>query len=288
MRKRLITAALCFILLVSFSLNALAAPVALKKKTTGSIAMKDTTVVTLDGETVRLDAEPVKIDAANGSDIYVPMLSFCNIMGAKALKWDEDSKTALAVFREFAIDATAGDVYITANGRCLYAEYGCKVIDGVLMVQLSTLCKALDAVYEINTDAKTINIISGAGIIMSGDEFYDQNDLFWLARIIWAESGNQCFEGKIAVGNVVINRANGPSRFPNDIYGVIFQEGQFEPVSNGTVYNTPTEDCWAAAKLALEGVRPVGDSLYFAAFFNCWAGNNRIFYRQIQGHYFWL
>ena len=72
------------------------------------------------------------------------------------------------------------------------------------------------------------------------------------------------------------------------IYSVIFQEGQFEPVSSGIVYNTPTDDCWAAAKLALEGVRPVGDSLYFAAFFNCWAGNNRIFYRQIQGHYFWL
>jgi len=288
MKKRLITAALCFILLVSFSFSAMAAPLVLKKNMT-SVAIKDAATVTLDGEKVRFEAEPVRIDSSVDSDIYVPMLSFCKVMGAKVLKWDEETQSALAVFREFAIDATAGDVYITANGRCLYAEYGCKVIDGVLMVQLSTLCKALDAVYEIDMEAKTIDIISGAGIITSGDEFYDQDDLYWLACIIWAESGNQCFEGKIAVGNVVINRANDPSyRFPDDIYSVIFQEGQFEPVSNGTVYNTPTEECWAAAKLALEGVRPVGDSLYFAAFFNCWAGNNRTFYRQIQGHYFWL
>ena len=288
MRKRLITAVLCFIFLISLSLSAFAAPIVLKKNVT-TVAVKDAAVITLDGERVHFDAEPVRIDSSIDSDVYVPMLSFCKVMGAKVLKWDEEAQSALAVFREFAIDATAGDVYINANGRCLYAEHGCKVIDGVLMVQLSTLCKALDAVYEVNIEAKTIDIISGAGIIMSGEEFYNQDELYWLARIIWAESGNQCFEGKIAVGNVVINRANDPSyRFPDDIYSVIFQEGQFEPVSNGTVYNTPTDDCWAAAKLALEGVRPVGDSLYFAAFFNCWAGNNRIFYRQIQGHYFWL
>lgn len=288
MRKRLITAVLCFIFLISLSLSAFAAPIVLKKNVT-TVAVKDAAVITLDGERVHFDAEPVRIDSSIDSDVYVPMLSFCKVMGAKVLKWDEEAQSALAVFREFAIDATAGDVYINANGRCLYAEHGCKVIDGVLMVQLSTLCRALDAVYEVNIEAKTIDIISGAGIIMSGEEFYNQDELYWLARIIWAESGNQCFEGKIAVGNVVINRANDPSyRFPDDIYSVIFQEGQFEPVSNGTVYNTPTDDCWAAAKLALEGVRPVGDSLYFAAFFNCWAGNNRIFYRQIQGHYFWL
>ena len=288
MRKRLITAALCFILLISCSVSALAAAPVHRKNVT-SVAVKDATIVTLDGEKVRLEAEPVRIDSSIDSDIYVPMLSFCQVMGAKVLKWDEEAQSALAVFREFAIDASAGDVYINANGRCLYAEYGCKVIDGVLMVQLSTLCKALDAVYEIDFGKKTVSIFSGAGIIMSGDEFYDEDELFWMARIIQAEAGNQCFEGMLAVGNVVINRANDPTyRFPDDIYSVIFQEGQFEPVSNGTIYNTPTEESWAAAKLALEGVRPVGDSLYFAAFFNCWAGNNRIFYKRIQGHYFWL
>ena len=280
MRKRLITAALCFILLVVLTMNVIAVEPTLTK---------DTITVTIDGEEVLLGAEPVRIDSSIDSDIYVPMLSFCEVMGAKVVKWDESSRSALAVFREFAIDATAGDIYITANGRCLYAKHGCVVIDGVLMVQLSTLCKALDAVYEVDLEAKSISIISGAGIIASGDEFYDEEDLFWLARIIWAESGNQCFEGKLAVGNVVVNRVNDTTdKFPDDMYGVIFQTNQFQPTDNGSIYNTPTEDCWIAAKLALEGADPVGECLYFAAMQNCWAGRNRVLYCKIEGHYFWL
>lgn len=280
MFKRLITAALCIILLFSFTMNVSAAERTLKKEVIS---------VTVDGETIPLESEPAKISKSIDTDIYVPMLSFCEGMGAKVLKWDEKSESAIAVFREFAIDAKAGDVYISANGRCIYAEHGCKVIDGVLMVQVSALCKALDAVYEWDTENDVINVISGAGIITSGDEFYDPDDLFWLARIIWAEAGNQSFTGKLAVGNVVMNRVNDPrTTFPDDIYGVIFQTNQFQPTDNGTIYNNPTESCWIAAKLALEGADPVGDCLYFAAFFNCWAGNNRVFYAKIGDHYFWL
>lgn len=275
MRKRLITAAICLALILSFAMTA--------------IATEETFSITLDGKEMLLEVQPARIDSSIESDIYVPMLSFCEGMGAKVLKWDEESQSALAVFREFAIDATAGDLYITANGRCLYAEYGCKIIDGVFMVQLSTLCKALDAVYEVDFKEDTISIISGEGIITSGDEFYNAEDLFWLARIIWAESGNQSFTGQLAVGNVVMNRVNDRSgRFPDDIYGVIFQTNQFQPTDNGTIYNNPTPECWAAAKLALEGARPVGDCLYFAALTECWAGYNRIFYGQIGDHYFWL
>ena len=74
MKKRLITAALCFILLVSFSFSAMAAPLVLKKNMTGvAIAIKDAATVTLDGEKVRFEAEPVRIDSSVDSDIYVPM-----------------------------------------------------------------------------------------------------------------------------------------------------------------------------------------------------------------------
>jgi len=291
MRKRLITAVLCIIMLLALSMNAFAANTLTKTSTFAvrPTLKKDVISITLDGEEMILDTAPAKIDSSITSDVYVPMLSFCEGMGAKVLKWDEESQNALAVFREFAIDATAENVYITANGRCLYAEYGCKVINGVLMVQLSTLCKALDAVFEYDSENNTIEIISGAGIITSGEDFYDDEELLWLARIIWAESGNQCFEGKLAVGNVVMNRVKDESdKFPDDIYGVIFQTNQFQPTTNGSIYNNPTEDCWIAAKLALEGAKPVGDCLYFAAHTECWAGYNRTYYGQIQGHHFWL
>ena len=42
-----------------------------------------------------------------------------------------------------------------------------------------------------------------------------------MSRIIHAESGAEPFDGKIAVGNVVLNRVES-KQYPNTIYGVIF------------------------------------------------------------------
>ena len=53
-----------------------------------------------------------------------------------------------------------------------------------------------------------------------------------LAAIIECEAGNQPYEGKLAVGSVVINRVNSP-RFANSISGVLYAPGQFTPVASG-------------------------------------------------------
>ena len=82
--------------------------------------------------------------------------------------------------------------------------------------------------------------------------------------------------------------------FPNTIHEVIFDRKhavQFEPVSNGTVYNEPTETSVQAAKLALQGVNTAGKSLYF---FNpslsqgTWIADNRAYYTTIGCHQFYL
>ena len=121
----------------------------------------------------------------------------------------------------------------------------------------------------------------------------DKNDeLYWLSRIISAESQGECWEGKLAVGNVVLNRVASPD-FPNTIYGVIFDErwgGQFEPVRNGTVYNDPTPESVRAAMACLEGVNVVGDSLYFLApelTDNHWTMENRTWTATIGAHWFY-
>ena len=91
---------------------------------------------------------------------------------------------------------------------------------------------------------------------------YSEEDLYWLSRIIHAEARGEPYEGKVAVGAVVLNRVKSP-KFPNTIKGVIFQKGQFSPVSNGSIYNTPGSDSIRAAKDALAGVNPIKDALYF-------------------------
>ena len=63
---------------------------------------------------------------------------------------------------------------------------------------------------------------------------YNEDDVYWLSRIISAESRGEPLEGQIAVGNVVLNRVRS-SAYPNTIYGVIFDR------KHGTRSNKTTQ-----------------------------------------------
>ena len=94
------------------------------------------------------------------------------------------------------------------------------------------------------------------------------------------------------MGNVVLNRVNS-GQFPNTVKEVVFDRKygvQFEPVSNGTIYDRPTDSAVLAAKLCLEGAAPVGDSLYFyapALSAGTWISTSRAYYGTIGCHKFY-
>jgi N-acetylmuramoyl-L-alanine amidase len=101
--------------------------------------------------------------------------------------------------------------------------------------------------------------------LKSAEQFYAEDAVYWLSRIISAEARGEDLRGKIAVGNVVLNRVRS-TQFPNTIYGVIFDKKygtQFAPTANGTIYNTPTADSIIAAKMCLEGYSLSSEILYF-------------------------
>ncbi|HZX21847.1 MAG TPA: cell wall hydrolase, partial [Clostridia bacterium] len=119
------------------------------------------------------------------------------------------------------------------------------------------------------------------------------DDLYWLSRIIHSEAGGESYLGKVAVGNVIINRVNS-SLFPNTIKDVVFdrQNGytQFSPVSDGSIYNTPGAESVRAAGESLAGSRPVGNALYFLNprdSSNFWIVNNRKYMTTIGLHDFY-
>ncbi len=122
---------------------------------------------------------------------------------------------------------------------------------------------------------------------------YTDDDIYWLARIIEAEAGGEPYKGKIAIGNVILNRVNS-KEFPNTIYNVIFEYygsiPQFSPVADGTIYNTPSQESINAAKDAINGARPVGNSTYF---FNpnktagTWIVKNKTYVTKIGEHVFY-
>ena len=90
-------------------------------------------------------------------------------------------------------------------------------------------------------------------------------DLNLLAALIECESGGEIYEGKLAVGSVVLNRVES-NRFPNTIREVIYQSGQFAPASSGrlelVLIRGASSSCMSAAKEVLGGVRNV-NCLFF-------------------------
>lgn len=94
-----------------------------------------------------------------------------------------------------------------------------------------------------------------------------EEDLYLLANIIYCEAGCEPYIGKVAVGNVVMNRVKS-NRQPNTIQGVVYAKGQFSPVRNGSLEralrrSSADESCYQAALEALSGAKPVGDKLFF-------------------------
>ncbi len=87
-----------------------------------------------------------------------------------------------------------------------------------------------------------------------------------LAALVECEAGGCGVECMTAVGAVVINRVRSGS-FPNSIYGVIYQSGQFGPASSGRLEqrlaNGVSSSARQAARAALSGSDPTGGAKYF-------------------------
>ena len=83
---------------------------------------------------------------------------------------------------------------------------------------------------------------------------YTDDELDLLARIIYAEAGGMSDECQLLVGNVVLNRV-ADDRFPDSIYGVIYQKGQYSPTWNGAIHKKPSDRAVENAKRLQSGER---------------------------------
>ena len=117
---------------------------------------------------------------------------------------------------------------------------------------------------------------------------YTSSELRLLSALIYAEAGNQSYKGKLAVGNIVLNRAKSSSfSHANSVKEVIYDKKwgiQFSVIkkgSNGTspltkalsIYDSRTSvsgavkenmlECIKAAKAALNGDNNIGNYLNF-------------------------
>ena len=86
-----------------------------------------------------------------------------------------------------------------------------------------------------------------------------------LLRIVESEAPCEDIEGRMLVANVVLNRVHA-KQFPDTISEVVFQKGQFAPVSDGMYYKrTVTEKTVEAVERVLAGEDNSQGALYFVA-----------------------
>ena len=175
------------------------------------------------------------IDVKNNTT-FVGIRKFANAMYKNAsVTYNYSTKTLTVKTDKLSLTATNGSHYIVANGRYLYTSTPLYMENGRMYAPVLLLAKAFDAKISWVNSTSSFNITRGSGGILSGDKFYREDEVYWLSKIISAEARGEIFNGKVAVGNVVLNRVKS-SAFPNTIYGVIFDKKngvQFSPVANG-------------------------------------------------------
>lgn len=118
---------------------------------------------------------------------------------------------------------------------------------------------SLQSLMAIN-HAKSSYLAIGQQLMIPSTVAQWEKDL--LARLVEAEAKGEPYAGKVAVATVVLNRVDSPL-FPNSIYDVIYEKGQFTPVTNGQINQPASNESKKAVEEALAFRGQGNGSLYF-------------------------
>ena len=143
----------------------------------------------------------------------------------------------------------------------LEAEAQAKAAEEAARIEAEAQAKAAEEAARIEAEAQAKAAQAAQTAAISAEE------LQLLANIIYCEAGSESYVGKVAVGNVIMNRVKSASQ-PNTITEVVYAKGQFSPVRNGSLQRALSSDkadaaCYQAAIEALAGAQPVGGKLFF-------------------------
>ena len=218
-----------------------------------------------------------------GTHTYIPLRTLCDVLNCADLTWSSAAWAATATVSGQAIRVTPGQRGFLIGGSREPLDAPVLLENGRLLVPLRGFAEALAHTVKWEPASRSVALYSDGSV---------RDDLYWLARIIQAESGLEPWQGKLAVGDVVMNRVADPD-FPGSVYGVIFDKKfavQFTPVANGTIYGPPGRDAVRAAAACLKGTQYTGEALYFlnpALSSSYWIQENRRYLFTIGGHDFY-
>lgn len=253
--------------------------------TTASFGASGTIPTTLyiNGSYVSTEAEPLTL---NGM-IYIPIKVFTDGVGIDEVVFSQEDLSVSIINGDKTIKLFIDEKRIQINNIEYIISSKPILYNNRTMVSLDFISEIFNCEVSFDNLTRSIFLNNKDLIIIPTDneDGYTPEDVLWLSRIVHVEAHSTTYECKLAVANVVLNRKNS-NRFPNTIYDVIFQKGQFPPAHKSSFATlVPSEECILAAKNALNGENNISTCLFF---------NNRPFssktsdlYKIIGGEYFY-
>lgn len=150
--------------------------------------------------------------------------------------------------------------YVSAEFVTLTLDVG----TGMTMEEIEEIRRQEEVAKEEQGDGGSS---SGSPSDSSSNVVEGVDDLTLLAAIIYCEAGAESYETQLAVGAVIMNRVQSVG-YPNTLYDVIYQRGQFGPARSGKLARViqqgkATSSCYTAAQEAINDVDNTGGCLFF-------------------------
>ena len=178
----------------------------------------------------------------------------------EAAQLEAEAQAKAAAEEAARIEAEAQAKAAAEEAARLAAEAQAKAAEEAAQLEAEAQAKAAEEAARLEAEAQQAALAAQTAAISA-------EELKLLANIIYCEAGSESYVGKVAVGNVIMNRVKSASQ-PNTITEVVYAKGQFSPVRNGSLQRALSSDkadaaCYQAAIEALAGAQPVGGKLFF-------------------------
>lgn len=221
---------------------------------------------------------------------YIPIRAVAELAGAE-VGFNSFTRVATVKAEGLYMTVSDGGYIVFANDRPILSKTTAVILsDGRMYAPVRSVARALSLSVEWDP-SRVVRLAGSIKPIASASDAYRYDEVFWLSRIISAESRGESLLGQIAVGNVVLNRVRHKD-YPNTIYGVIFDRVggvQFSPVKNGSIYLEPTYQSVVAARICLDGFTVSEKILFFLQpdkSTSAWIPKNRPYAFTVENHWF--
>ena len=156
-----------------------------------------------------------------------------------------------------AIQYGDGIAYVSAQ----YVEVALSTGTGITVEEE----QAIIAKQKAEEEAKKAEQAKKAATTQKAAVEASYDEVTILGALIQLEAGNECYDGQVAVGAVVMNRFRSGS-YPNSISDVVYQRGQFSVRDRvaGVAAGGVKSSCLQAAQQAINGTDNTGGALQFA------------------------